>query len=75
MLDQPDEFKLNRPDYHYMVYAYGIHECMGKYISDAMMTLALKALMQQTNVQRVEGAAGQIQMQSGFPNGFRVRFG
>ena len=75
MLDQPDEFKLNRPDYHYMVYASGIHECMGKYISDTMMTLALKALMQQTNVQRVEGAAGQIQMQGGFPNGFRVRFG
>lgn len=75
ILDEPDQIRLDRPDHHYMVYAWGIHECMGKYISDTMMTLALKPLLQQANVRRAPGESGQIHTQGGFPNGFRVCFG
>ncbi len=45
MLDSPEEFRPDRPDYHYLHFATGLHACFGRYISRIQVPQILKPLL------------------------------
>jgi cytochrome P450 len=45
VLDAPEEFRPDRPDYHYLHFATGLHACYGRYISWIQIPQILKPLL------------------------------
>jgi cytochrome P450 len=45
VLDAPAEFRPDRPDYHYLHFATGLHTCYGRYISRIQIPQILKPLL------------------------------
>jgi cytochrome P450 len=45
VLDAPEEFRPDRPDYHYLHFATGRHACYGRYISRIQVPQILKPLL------------------------------
>ena len=45
VLEQPEEFRPGRPDYHYLHFATGLHACYGRYISQIQIPQILKPLL------------------------------
>jgi cytochrome P450 len=68
VLDAPEEFRPDRPDYHYMHFATGRHACYGRYISRIQVPQILKPLL------KLEGlhAAGAPEYDGTFPETFNV---
>ncbi len=70
-----NEFRTDRPWETYIQWGYGMHTCFGAVINRAVIPAILKPLLQQKNLRRAEGNAGQID--SGgtpFPQHFHVVF-
>jgi cytochrome P450 len=44
-LDSPEEFRLNRPYYHYMHFGYGAHTCRGDQVSMVQIPAIIKHLL------------------------------
>jgi cytochrome P450 len=68
VLDAPEEFRPDRPDYHYLHFATGLHACYGRYISRIQIPQILKPLL------RLKGLrpAGVPEFDGTFPETFRV---
>ncbi len=68
VLDTPEEFRPDRPDYHYMHFATGQHACYGRYISRIQIPQILKPLL------KLEGlrAAGAPEYDGTFPETLQV---
>jgi cytochrome P450 len=45
VVDAPEEFRPDRPDYHYLHFATGLHVCYGRYISRIQVPQILKPLL------------------------------
>lgn len=73
-LRKPKAFKLDRPDYHYMHFGYGMHTCFGEYINGVQIPIIVKALLQCEGLERLPGERGETEFQGPFPNHLRVRF-
>jgi cytochrome P450 len=52
ILDNPNEFKIDRPEYHYMLFGYGMHECFGRYINLVQIPIIVATLLRQKNLRR-----------------------
>lgn len=74
VVKNPKEFKLDRPDYHYMHFGFGMHTCFGQYINMVQIPLIVKSLLRCKNLRRANGAAGQVQYQDPFPTHLHVEF-
>lgn len=74
-LDHPQEFRLDRPPHHYLHFGWGIHQCLGKYISEVQVTEIVKGLLAVPNLRRAPGDAGKLQYAGPFPKSFVVEFG
>jgi cytochrome P450 len=55
----------------YLHFGWGLHECLGKYLS-IMLTQAVKALLRLKNIRRADGDAGQVKRDGPFPLAFSV---
>jgi cytochrome P450 len=68
VLDAPEEFRPDRPDYHYLHFATGRHACFGRYISRIQIPQILKPLL------KLEGLrpTGPPEFDGTFPEAFRV---
>jgi cytochrome P450 len=68
VLQAPEEFRPDRPDYHYMHFATGRHACYGRYISRIQVPQILKPLL------KLEGlrATGAPEYDGTFPETLRV---
>jgi cytochrome P450 len=68
VLDAPEDFRSNRPEYHYLHFATGLHACYGRYISRIQIPQILKPLL------RLKGLrpAGAPEFDGTFPEAFRV---
>lgn len=55
VLEAPEEFRPDRPDYHYLHFATGLHACFGRYISRIQIPQILKPLLKREEL-RVAGA-------------------
>ncbi|MGB8292707.1 MAG: cytochrome P450, partial [Rhizobium ruizarguesonis] len=68
VLEAPDEFRLDRPDYHYLHFATGRHLCYGKYISLIQIPQILKPLLKLQGLR----LAGALELDGTFPQTLMV---
>ena len=72
-LEHPEEFRLDRPPYHYMHMGYGLHTCLGDHVGRAQIPQIVKQLVLAGSIRRVAGAEGKIDFAGGpFPERFVV---
>jgi len=74
-LDTPEEFRLDRPYYHYMHFGYGAHTCLGDQVSMVQTPAIIKRLLLRKNLRRAADPDGQVDFQGGpFPEKFALEF-
>lgn len=73
-LDNPQAFVPGRPAHHYLHFGWGIHQCLGKYISHVQLVELVKALLKQRGLRRADGADGTLTYAGPYPKSFTVAF-
>jgi cytochrome P450 len=68
VMDAPEEFRPDRPDYHYLHFATGRHACYGRYISRIQVPQILKPLLKLRRLRPI----GAPEFDGTFPETFRV---
>ena len=74
-ITNPKSFRLDRPDYHYLHFGYGLHTCFGYYINMIQIPMILKAILKVKKLTREPGEAGKMEFRGPFPSHLRVRVG
>ena len=74
-ISNPKSFRLDRPDYHYLHFGYGMHTCFGYYINMIQIPMILKAILQVDKLTRAPGEKGKMEFRGPFPSHLRVRIG
>jgi cytochrome P450 len=74
VVDRPNEFRIDRPDYSYMFFGLGLHSCFGQYINRVQIPGILKPVLQRKNLRRAAGASGQLTMTGPYPSSLSVEF-
>ena len=74
VIDDPLEFRLDRPSYQYLHFGRGLHTCFGRHINRTMIPLIGKALLRQKNLRRAPGTAGELAYDGPFPRSLTVEF-
>jgi cytochrome P450 len=73
-LDKPLEFRLDRPSHHYLHFGWGMHQCLGKYISQVQVVELVKAVLLLPGLRRADCPAGKLAYAGPFPKSFTVEF-
>lgn len=73
-LDDPKSFRLDRPDYQYMHFGYGMHTCFGQYINMVQIPMIVKPLLRCKNLRRAAGEEGKVRYQNSFPVNLHLEF-
>jgi cytochrome P450 len=73
-IESATQFRIDRPDYNYMHFGYGMHECFGVYMNRVMMPAICKSLLKKPNLRRAPGADGKLQMDGAFAKSLLVQF-
>lgn len=73
-LDDPKSFRLDRPDYQYMHFGYGMHTCFGQYINMVQIPMIVKSLLRCNNLRRAAGEEGKVRYQNSFPVSLHLEF-
>jgi cytochrome P450 len=68
MVDQPNEFRIDRPEYLNMHFGYGLHTCFGQYVNRVQIPAILKPLLKRRGLRR----AGDLQYEGPFPSSLSV---
>ena len=74
IVDSPHEFRVDRPDYIYMHWGYGLHTCFGQYVNQVQIPGILKPLLKRQGLRRAAGLAGQLMYDGPFPSNLGVEF-
>ncbi len=74
VLNQTNEFRIDRPDFHSIHFGYGVRKCFGRYINQAQIPAIAYALIRQKNLRRAYGGSGQMQMAGIFPTSMNLAF-
>jgi cytochrome P450 len=69
MVDQPNQFRIDRPEYLGMHFGYGLHTCFGQYVNRVQIPGILKPLLKCPGLRR----AGDLQYTGPFPSSLPVR--
>lgn len=73
-IKSPGQFLLDRPDYQYMHFGFGLHTCFGQYINRAQIPRIVKAVLKRQGLRRAFGQEGQVQSIGPFPVHFVLEF-
>jgi cytochrome P450 len=73
-IDEPDEFRVDRPWSDYMLFGHGLHTCYGQQIVRNQLPSLALALLEGPKLERVRGDAGDLRFEGPFPSGLVVRF-
>ena len=74
-IDEPTDFRLDRPHYHYLHFGHGLHECLGRYVGYQQVPILVQAVLKQHNLRRAAGAAGELELRDQiFPVRMDVEF-
>ncbi|KQV01506.1 cytochrome [Mesorhizobium sp. Root102] len=73
-VQRPNHFDTSRPHRDYLVFGYGIHQCIGAEIARIQIGESLRALFQKDNVRRARGKAGRMTRVGAYPDGLKVDF-
>ena len=68
VLEAPEEFRPDRPDYDYLHFATGLHACYGRYISRIQIPQILKPLLKLKGLR----PAGALELDGRFPQTLKV---
>jgi cytochrome P450 len=69
-VDQPNDFRTDRPAWLDMQFGYGLHTCFGQYVNRVQIPGILKALLRKKRLQR----AGPLEYAGPFPSSLPVTF-
>ncbi|MEM7353564.1 MAG: cytochrome P450 [Acidobacteriota bacterium] len=61
-LDDPTEFRIDRPAYQFMHFGHGLHECFGRYVSYQQVPILVQEVLKQKNLRRAPGADGELEI-------------
>jgi cytochrome P450 len=56
----PKSFNPNRPASAYLLFGYGLHQCLAKAICEKLLPIMLMALLKKNNLARARGAEGRL---------------
>lgn len=73
-VEDPDEFRTDRPWSDYMLFGYGMHTCYGQQIVRAQLPAMAQALFEGPRLERARGGDGRLRFEGPFPSGLTVRF-
>jgi cytochrome P450 len=73
-IDEPEQFRVDRPDSDYMLFGHGLHECYGRHIVRAQLPALATALLEGPRIRRARGHEGRLRFEGPFPSGLTVRF-
>lgn len=73
-VQSPNRFDTSRPHRDYLVFGYGIHQCIGAEIARIQIGESLRALFQKRNVRRAPGRAGRMTQVGAYPDSLKVDF-
>ena len=73
-VEDPTAFKPGRPDYNYMHFGGGMHECFGIHMNRVMIPAICKAVLRRPGLRRAEGDAGVLKLDGAFPTSLVVAF-
>ncbi len=73
-INEPNAFRIDRPDYEYMHFGYGIHTCFGQYINMVQIPRIAQAILARPNLRRAVGVDGTLQLAGPFPSHLVVEF-
>ena len=70
IVDEPGEFRTDRPEYLNMHFGYGLHTCFGQYVNRVQIPGILKPLLKRKGLRRT----GDLQGEGPFPSSLPVAF-
>jgi cytochrome P450 len=73
-LEAPEEFRTDRPARHYLHFGWGLHACLGRFVSPVQIRAICKSLLRLPNLRRADGPAGRIRYEGPFPDDLTVAF-
>jgi cytochrome P450 len=73
-IDEPEQFRVDRPWEDYMLFGHGLHTCYGQHIVRAQMPALATALLEGPQIKRARGHDGRLRYEGPFPSGLTVRF-
>jgi cytochrome P450 len=68
IVDQPNEFRIDRPEYLNMHFGYGLHTCFGQYVNRVQIPAILKPLLKHPGLRR----AAELKYEGPFPSSLLV---
>ena len=71
-LADPYGFNPRRLPYEYIHFGYGLHQCFGMHINQAVLPAMLKPLLKRDNLRRARGSAGRLKKQGAFATELHV---
>jgi cytochrome P450 len=74
VVDDPGEFRTDRPRHHYMHFGIGMHECFGRFASTMAIPLIAKALLRRDGLERAPGDEGALVKAGPFPKSLVVTY-
>jgi cytochrome P450 len=73
-IDEPGEFRVDRPWSDYMLFGHGLHSCYGQQIVRTQLPALAAALLEGPRIRRARGHDGRLRFVGPYPSGLTVRF-
>jgi len=73
-VENATKFRIDRPDYAYFHFGYGMHECFGLYMNRVMVPAICASLLKRKNLRRSPNVEGKLQMDGAFAKSLVVEF-
>ncbi len=70
VVNQPNDFRIDRPDYLSMHFGFGLHACFGQYINRVQIPGILKGVLKRPGLRR----AGELKYEGPYPSSLLVSF-
>lgn len=74
VMQEPDEFRVDRPPEGYMHFGRGLHTCYGERINHIVLPEVLGCLLRLRNLRRAPGGEGRMKFEGPFPDRLVVEF-
>jgi cytochrome P450 len=74
IVDDPGEFRTDRPRHHYLHFGVGMHECFGRFASTMAIPLIAGALLRREDLKRAPGDEGALVKAGPFPKSLVVTY-
>jgi cytochrome P450 len=73
-LTDPQTFNPRRLPHEYIHFGYGLHQCFGIHMNNALLPLMLKSLLKRKNLRRASGSKGKLHKRGAFSDTLYVNY-